>query len=104
MCFTKNAHPQLQHYNKCKPKQAHQIIVPDQSTDQYKNTHECDDDDDFMIAFQLHAEPQKMFITKRSLQATHRNACMLTFHIGSNLIIDTTSIYVYNLTHVLMST
>ena len=59
MCFTKNVHPQPQHYHKGKPKQAHQIIVPEQSTEQYKNTHKCDDDDDFMIAFQLHAQPQK---------------------------------------------
>ena len=59
MCFTKNAHPQPQHYHKGKPKQAHQIVVPKQSTDWYKNTHECDDDDDFMIAFQLCAQPQK---------------------------------------------
>ena len=57
MCFTKNVHPQLQHYHKGKPKQAHQIIVPEQSTDQYKNTHKCDDD--FVIAFQLHGQPQK---------------------------------------------
>ena len=57
MCFTKNAHPQPQHYHKGKPKQAHQIVVPEQSTDQYKNIRECDDD--FMIAFQLHAQPQK---------------------------------------------
>ena len=59
MCFTKNAHPQPQHYHKGKPKQAHQIIVPEHSTKQYKNTHECDNDDEFMIAFQLHAQPQK---------------------------------------------
>ena len=65
MCFTKNAHPQPQPYHKGKPKQAHQLIVPEQSIYQYKNTHECDDDDDhdddddFMIAFQLHVQPQK---------------------------------------------
>ena len=101
MSFNKNAHPQPQHYHKGKPKQAHQIIVPEQSTDQYKNTHESDDDDDdFVIAFQLCTQPQKkMFITKRSLQATHRNTCMPTFHIVYNPIIDTTSIYMYSLTH-----
>ena len=59
MCFTKNAHPQPQHYHKGKPKQAHLIVVPDHSTKQYKNTHKCDDNDDFMITFQLHAQPQK---------------------------------------------
>ena len=55
MCFTKNAHPQPQQYHKGKPKQAHQIIVPEHSTKQYQNTCDCDNDDDFMIAFQLHA-------------------------------------------------
>ena len=59
MYFTKNAHPQPQHYYKGKQKQAHQIIVPEHSTKQYKNTCECDNDNDFMIAFQLHAQPQK---------------------------------------------
>ena len=57
-CLAKKyQHPQPQHYHKGRPKQAHQIFVPEPSTDQYKNTHECDDD--FMIAFQLHAQPQK---------------------------------------------
>ena len=65
MCFTKNAHLQPQHYHKGKPIQPHQIIVPEHSIKQYMNTHECDNDDDFMIAFQLHAQPQKMFTTKR---------------------------------------
>ena len=59
MCFTKNAHPHPQHYQKGKPKQAYQIIVPEYSTKQYQNTHNCDNDDDFMIAFQLRAQPQK---------------------------------------------
>ena len=57
--FPKNAHLQPQHYHKDKPKQAHQIIVPQHSTKQYKNTHKCDNDDDVMIAFQLRAQPQK---------------------------------------------
>ena len=52
MCFTKSAHPQPQYYHKVKPKQAYQITVPEQYTDQYKNTRRCDDDD-FMISFQL---------------------------------------------------
>ena len=54
-----NAHPQPQHYDKGKPKQVHQIVVPEHSTKQYKNTHECDKDDDFMIAFPLRVQPQK---------------------------------------------
>ena len=57
MCFTKNVHPQPQHYHKGKPKQAHEIILTEQSNDQYKKTHECDDDD-FMIAFQLRPQTQ----------------------------------------------
>ena len=44
---------------KVSQKQAHQIVVPEHSNKQYKNTHECDNDDDFMISFQLHAQPQK---------------------------------------------
>ena len=59
MCFTKNAHPQPQHYHKGKPKQVHQIIVPEHFMKQYQNTHVCDNDDDFMIAFQLCAQLQK---------------------------------------------
>ena len=59
MCFTKNAHSQPQHYHKGRPKQAHQIVVPEHSTKQYQNAHECDNDYDFMIAFQLCAHPQK---------------------------------------------
>ena len=31
--------PQPQHYHKGKPKQAHQIIVPEHSSKQYQNTH-----------------------------------------------------------------
>ena len=50
MCFTKDAHQQPQHYQKGKPKQAHQIVVPEHSTKQYKSTHKCDNDNDFMIA------------------------------------------------------
>ena len=65
MCFSKNAHPQPQQYYKVKAKQAHQIIVPEQSTDQYKSTHESDDDD-FMIAFQLCAQPQKNIHTQKA--------------------------------------
>ena len=59
MCFTKNVHPQPQDYHKGKPKQAHQIIVPEQSTKQHKNTRVCNHDEDFTIAFQLCAQPQK---------------------------------------------
>ena len=57
MCFTKNAQPQQ--YHKGKSKQAHQIIVPEHSTKQYQNTCDYDNDDDFMVAFQLRAQPQK---------------------------------------------
>ena len=105
MCFTKNVHPQPQQYHKGKPKQAHQIIVLEQSPDhQYKGTHESDDDDDFLIALQLHVQPQKNVHYQKVTQATHRSAFMLTFHKGSNPIINTTYIYMYNLTLVQMST
>ena len=61
----KNAHSQPQQYHKGKPKQAHQIIVPEHSTKQYQNTCDCDNDNDFMIAFQLHAQPQKSVHNQR---------------------------------------
>ena len=55
VCFTKNAHPhpQPQQYHIGKPKQAHQIVVPEHSNKQYHNTCKCDNNDEFMIAFQL---------------------------------------------------
>ena len=65
MCFTKNAHLQPQQYHKGKPKQAYQIIVLEHSTKQYQNTCNCGNDDDFMIAFQLRAQPQKSVHNQR---------------------------------------
>ena len=66
MYCTKNAHPQPQHYHKGKPKQTHQIMVPEHSTKEYQNTCDCDNDDDFMIAsFQLRAQPQKSVHNQR---------------------------------------
>ena len=104
MCFTKNAHPQPQHYHKCKPKQAHHIVVPEQSTNQYKNTHECDDDDDFVIAFPLCVQPQKN-VHNQKVTTGYTQICMYAnIPIGSNHITNTTSIYVYKLTYVQMST
>ena len=64
MCFTKNAYLQPQKYHKGKPKQAHQIFVPEHSTKQYQNTCNCNDDD-FMIVFQLRAQPQKSVHNQR---------------------------------------
>ena len=79
MCFTKNAHPQPQYYQKGKPKQAHQIVVPEHSTEhstnQYKNAHECDNDDDFMIAFQLCAQPQKN-VHNQKVTADYTQKCL----------------------------
>ena len=49
----KNAHLQPQQYHKGKPKQAHQIVIPEHSTKQYHNTCDCNNDDDFMIAFPI---------------------------------------------------
>ena len=65
MCFTKNAHPQPQQYHRGKPKQGHQIVVPEHSNKQYQNTHKCDNEDEFMIAFHLHAQPQRSIHNQR---------------------------------------
>ena len=35
------------------------MVVPEHYNKPYQNTHECDNDDEFMIAFQLHAQPQR---------------------------------------------
>ena len=75
MCFTKNAHLQPQHYHKGKPKQAHQIVVPEQSTKQYKNTHVYDNDEDFMTAFQLCAQPQKN-IHNQQVTTSYTQKCL----------------------------
>ena len=77
MCFTKNEHPQPQLYNRGKPKQAHQIVVPELSNKPYQNTRECDNDDQFMITFQLHAQPQRNINNQRvttSYAQKHRYA------------------------------
>ena len=65
MCFTKDAYLQPQQYHRGKPKQAHQIVVPEHSNKQYQNTCECDNNDEFMIAFQLHAQPQRSIHNQR---------------------------------------
>ena len=97
MCFTKNLQPQSQQQHKAKPKQAYQIIIPERAD-------ESDDDDSSIIAYQIHTQPQKTVNSQKPSKVTQRNACMLTFHIGYNHITNTTSIYMYNLTLVLMST
>ena len=65
MCFTKNAHLQPQQYHRGKPKQAHQIFVPEHSNKQYQNTCKCDNENEFMIALQLHAQPQRSVHNQR---------------------------------------
>ena len=65
MCFTQNAHLLPQQYHRGKPKQAHQIVVPEHCNKQYQNTCECDNYDEFMIAFQLHAQPQRSVHNQR---------------------------------------
>ena len=55
----KKAQPQSQQCHKGKPKQAHQIIVPEQPNERYKSADESDDDDDFIIVYQMCAQPQK---------------------------------------------
>ena len=65
MCFTKPAHLQPQQYHRGKPKQAHQIVVPEHHNELHQNTCDYDNDDDFIIAFQLCAQPQRSIHNQR---------------------------------------
>ena len=65
MCFTKNTYPQPQQYHRGKAKLAHQILVPEHSIKPYQNACKCDNDDKFMIAFQLHAQSQRSVHNQR---------------------------------------
>ena len=65
MCFTKPAHSQPQQYHRGKPKQAHQIVVPEHHNKLHQNTCNCDNDDDFIITFQLSAQPQRSIHNQR---------------------------------------
>ena len=58
-CFTKKAQPHSQQKYKGKPKQAYQIIIPEQLNEQYKSADKSDDDDDFIIPYQMCVHPQK---------------------------------------------
>ena len=80
MCFTKSACPQLQQYHRGKPKQVHQIVVPEHYNKPYQNTCECDNDDEFMIAFQLHAQPQ------RSIHNQRVNTSYAQKHLYANIL------------------
>ena len=76
MCFTKPAHLQLQQYHRGKPKQAHQIVVPEHHNKlQHQNTCNCDNDDDFIIAFQLHAQPQRSIHNQR-VNTSYAQKCL----------------------------
>ena len=59
MFFTKPAQFQPQQYHRGKPKQAHRIVVPEYHNKPHQNTCDCDNDDDFVIEFQLRAQPQR---------------------------------------------
>ena len=59
MCFTKNAQPQSQQQYKRKPKQAYEIIIPQQPNEKYEGIDKSDDDDDFIITYEMCAQPQK---------------------------------------------
>ena len=96
MCFTKNAHLQPQQYHRGKPKQAHQIVVPEHSNKQYQNTCKCDNDDEFMIAFQLCAQPQRSVHNQRVTTSYTQKCLYATFHIDLNPIINTTNTFVFN--------
>ena len=45
--------------------QAYQIVIPEHSNKLYQNTHECDNEYEFMIAFQLCAQPQRSIHNQR---------------------------------------
>ena len=75
MYFTKNAHPQPQQYHRGKPKQAHQIVVPEHSNKLYQNTCKCDNDNEFMIAFQLLAQPHRSIHNQR-LTTSYAQKCL----------------------------
>ena len=75
MCFTKSAHPLPQQYHRGKPKQAHQIVVTEHYDKSYQNTCKCDNDDKFMIAFQLRAQPQESIHNQR-VNTNHAQKCL----------------------------
>ena len=64
MCFTKSAHLQLHQYHRGKLKQAHKIVVSEHYNKPYQNTCKCDNDE-FMIALQLCAQPQRTIHNQR---------------------------------------
>ena len=74
MCFIKNVQLQSQQCHKGKTKQAHQIIVPEQPNKQYNSTDESDDDD-FIIAYQLHAQPQKN-VNSQKASTSYTKKCL----------------------------
>ena len=65
MCFTKPAHAQPQQYHRGKPQQVYQIVVPEHHNKLHQNTCNCDNDDDFIIAFQLRPQPQRSIHNQR---------------------------------------
>ena len=75
MCFTKPAHLQPQQYHRGKPKQAHQIVVPELHNKPHQNTCDSDNDDDFIIAFQLHAQPQRSIHNQR-VNTSYAQKCL----------------------------
>ena len=77
MCFTNNVQPQSQQCNKCKPNQAHQIIITEQPNEQYKSADESDDEDDFMIAYQMYAQPQKN-VNSQKASTSYTKKCLYT--------------------------
>ena len=80
MCFTKSTHLQLQQYHRGKSKQTHQIVAPEHYDKPYQNTHECDNDDEIMIVFQLHAQPQ------RSIHNQRVNTTYAQKHLYANIL------------------
>ena len=102
--LNKNAQPQSQQCHKGKPKQAHQIIIPEQPNEWHKSADKSDGEDNIVIVYQMCAQPEKNVNSQKPSQVTQRSTCILTFLIGSNPIINKGSIYMYNLTIVLLPT
>ena len=75
MCFTKLAQSQPQQYYRGKPKQAHQIVVPEHHNKLHQNTCNGNNDDDFIIAFQLHAQPQRSIHNQR-VNTSYAQKCL----------------------------
>ena len=51
------------------------LFVPEHHKKPHQNTHECDNDDDFIIAFQLRAQPREAFTNQR-VNTSYAQKCL----------------------------